>query len=166
MSGQDAEARQTSPVGGRTVHGADSHAPIRQVLAEVDALQDARSIGISVEKDGLMHLDGRQLLSSLSSDREETIRATHSVANAVSDKVDSLANVLAAVYMSYNRPPQMTAVRGSGGTSSPEQEMTEEQTKLEQRLTELRLLIEKSEFLTLWIQGRVSDDAEFPEALE
>ncbi len=162
-TGPEAEARQTSLTGGRTAHGVSGHAAVKQVFADVEGLQGARSIGISVEKDGFLHLDTRLLSSKLSSGKEETMAAARSFANAVSDKVDTLANVLAAAYMSYNRLPQMRAVRGSAETSSPEQEMTQEQGRLEQRLTELRLLIEKSEFLTKWLQGRVSDDAEFPE---
>ncbi len=136
------------------------------VNGDVKGLQEARSAGISVEKDDLLHLDTRLLSSNLSSGKEETLTAVRGLATTISDKVDALANVLAAAYMSYNRLPQMSAVRGGEATSSPEQEMTQEQGRLEQRLTELRLLIEKSEFLTKWLQGHVSDDAEFPEDQE
>jgi hypothetical protein len=160
------EAHQALPATGRSAHAAGGHTAFKQVLADMDGLQGARSIGISVEKDGLLHLDTRLLSSKLSSGKEETLAAARSVANTVSDKVDALANALAAAYTSYNRMPQMRAVHGGAQTPSPEQEMTQEQGRLEQRLTELRLLIEKSEFLTKWLQGQVSDDAEFPEDAE
>lgn len=165
-AGREAGARQASPTGGRTANGAAGHIAVKLALADVKGLQGALPAGISVEKDNLLHLDTRLLSSSLSSGKEETLTAVRGFANTMSDKVDTLANVLAAAYMSYNRLPQMEAVRGSEATSSPEQEMTQEQDRLEQRLTELRLLIEKSEFLTNWLQGHVSDDAEFPEDAE
>ena len=108
------------------------------------------SIGLSLAKNGALHLDTSVLISQMTSNKEETVNAMKGLGSTMYERINYLMHPFAGMYIDDTQVLQLRAAQKDEGASLPDRELQKEQSSLEKRLNELKLLIERSRLLTEW----------------
>jgi hypothetical protein len=135
----------------------DSHRMIRNILADETALQIGKSIGLYVKDSGLLQLDTSSLSTGLSSNKETALTSLRDFADSLSQKIDYLANPYIGSVVYGKAMAQTHSVHNMQKTPSAEQELTAAQNALNERLKELKVLINQSTVLRDWLAHKTQD---------
>ncbi len=129
----------------------------KKIFGNFEELPGIELIGLSLGGNGMVRLDTSTLASQLVSGREETAGAAEGFSNAFLDRINCLVNPYAGIiYANDKSVLSMRAAQKDEGASFQDKEMKREQSSLEKRLNELKLLIERSRSLTEWfVRGGV-----------
>ena len=123
---------------------------VKKVFSELADYSNMESIGLSLAKNGAFHLDTSILISQLASNKEETVKAMKGLGNTIYERINYLMHPFAGIYIDDKQVLQLRAAQKDEGASLPDRELKQEQTSLEKRLNELKVLIERSRLLTEW----------------
>jgi hypothetical protein len=145
------------------VHAAVQNA-VKKVFSQFGDLPNAESIGFSLGKNGSLRLGTSILVSQLtSSNKEETINVMKGLGSEIYERINYLMQPYTGMYSDDKNILQLRAVQKDEGASLPDKELSKEQSTLEKRLNELKLLIERSRRLTEWFTQDASILADNPE---
>jgi hypothetical protein len=122
----------------------------KKVFSEFEDLPNAECIGLSLGKNGSLHLDTSVLVSQLTSNKEETVNGMKGLGNTIYERINYLMHPYAGMYTDDKNILQLRATQKDEGASLPDRESSKEQIALEKRLNELKLLMERSRLLTEW----------------
>jgi hypothetical protein len=136
---------------------------LKRVFGELEETPGLESIGLSFGKNGSLRFDPSILISQLTSNKEETINVMKGLGNTIYERTNYLIHPYSAMYIDDKDILQLSAARKDEGASLPERELNKEQSKLEKRLNELKLLIERSRLLTEWFTKNENISADDPE---
>jgi hypothetical protein len=133
---------------------------VKKVFNELVDFSRMESIGLSLTKNGALHLDTSVLVSQMTSNKEETTNAMKGLSSTIYERINYLMQPFAGMYIDDKRVLQLRAAQKDEGASLPDSELQKEQSSLEKRLNELKLLIERSRLLTEWFtqNSRISPD--------
>jgi hypothetical protein len=131
--------------------------PLKIVFADGVSFEIGKSVGLIIKENGLLKLDLSSLVTSLSTHKDKTLTNIRDFANNLSDRIDFLANPFIGAYV-YNKTILRTHdVTGDEKPSSLEQELTTEQNSLNERLKELKVLIDQSTVVRDWLARKKQD---------
>jgi hypothetical protein len=136
---------------------------VKKVFSEFEDLPNAESIGLSLGKNGSLHLDTSILVSQLTSNKGETINGMKGLGNTIYERINYLMHPYAAMYVDDKNILQLRAAQKDEGASLPDRELSKEKSTLEKRLNELKLLIERSRLLSEWFTQNENISAAHPE---
>jgi hypothetical protein len=133
---------------------------VKKVFNELADFSRMESIGLSLTKNGELHLDTSVLVSQMTSNKEETTNAMKGLSSTIYERINYLMQPFAGMYIDDKRVLQLRAAQKDEGASLPDRELQKEQNSLEKRLNELKLLIDRSRLLTEWFtqNSRISPD--------
>jgi hypothetical protein len=135
----------------------------KKVFYELADFSKMESIGLSLAKNGGLHLDTSILISQMTSHKEETVNAMKGLGNTIYERINYLMHPFTAMYIDDKQVLQLRAAQKGEGASLPDKELKKEQNSLEKRLNELKLLIERSRLLTEWF---AQNSSILPDGLE
>jgi hypothetical protein len=133
------------------------HGTIRNILADETTSQIGKSVGIYVKDNGLLQLDTSSLSTSLSSHKEIALTSLRDFSDSLSQKIDYLANLYIGSVVYGKAMALAHSVHGMQKAPSAEQEPTAEQNALNERLKELKVLIDQSTVLRDWLAHKTQD---------
>jgi hypothetical protein len=123
---------------------------VKKVFNEFEDQPSAESIGLSLGKNGPLRLDSSILISQLTSNKEETINVLKGLGNTIYERINYLMHPYSGMYVDDKNILSLRATRKDEGALLSERELNKEQSALEKRLNELKLLIERSRLLAKW----------------
>lgn len=135
----------------------------KKIFAEFENISDIQLTGLSLGKNGSLRLDTSFLASQLTSNKDETVNAMRGLGNTIYERINYLMHPCTGMYVNDKNILQLKATQEDERASLPERELSKEQSALEKRFNELRLLIESSRLLAEWFahSGAMSpNDAE------
>jgi hypothetical protein len=122
----------------------------KKVIGEFEDIGNIESMGFSRGKNGSLHLDTSILLSQLTSRKEEAVNVMKGFGNTIYERINYFMHPYAGIYIDDKNILQLRATQKDEGASLLNKELKKEQSSLEKRLNELKLLIERSRLLTEW----------------
>jgi hypothetical protein len=122
----------------------------RKVISEFEDVPSIESMGFSLGRNSSLHLDTSVLLSQLTSRKEEAVNVIKGFGNAIYERINYFMHPYAGIYIDDKNILQLRATQKDEGASLLNKELKKEQSSLEKRLNELKLLIERSRLLTEW----------------
>jgi hypothetical protein len=128
----------------------------RKVISEFEDIPSIESMGFSLGRNGSLHLDTSILLSQLTSRKEEAVNVMKGFGNTIYERINYFMHPYAGIYIDDKNILQLRATQKDEGASLLNKELKKEQSSLEKRLNELKLLIERSRLLTEWFTQRGS----------
>jgi hypothetical protein len=135
----------------------------KKVIGEFEDIGNIESMGFSHGKNASLHLDTSILLSQLTSRKEEAVNVIKGFANTIYERINYFMHPYAGIYIDDKNILQLRATQKDEGASLLNKELKKEQSSLEKRLNELKLLIERSRLLTEWF---TQNGSMFPNDLE
>ena len=120
---------------------------VKKVFSEFEDLPNTESIGLSLGKNGSFRVETSILFSQLTSNKEETINVMKEFGSALSERINYFVHPFAGAYLDDRDVLRLKASQKNEGASLPDKELSKEQSNLEKRLNELKLLIERSRLL-------------------
>jgi hypothetical protein len=139
---------------------------LKKFFGEFEEILSLESIGFSLGKNGSLRFDTSILVSQLTSNKEETINVMKGLGNMLYERINYLMHPCAGMYIDDKNILQLRAAQKDEGASLPDRgELSEEQSNLEKRLNELKLLIECSRLLTEWFTKNENIQADDPEGV-
>jgi hypothetical protein len=123
------------------------------------------SVGIAMERDGLLTLDTTILRSALQSNREEAAVVIKSLANSFYDHMSLYVDPRVLAGLGHLPGSAQTQEVGRGGNEA-ERRWQKEKEQLEKRFRELGLVLEESGKLRAWFMQMVEAQAPVSEELQ
>jgi hypothetical protein len=135
-------------------------ATLRKTIFQCEEFQNFQFVGLSIEKDNLLHLDVSALEEALTSSKEETLSAIKGLGSSLYERVNYFANPYSGIYADDKNILQLRASQRDEGAVLQDKQLKKEQGALAKRLDELQFLIERSTLLQNWF----SEDNRLPVA--
>ncbi len=132
---------------------------VKKIIFENEEFQQARIIGLSIEKN-LLRLDIHTLEGGLSSNKEETLNTLKGLGNSLYERINYFVHPYAGIYADNKEILQLRASQKDEGAQLLDKQLNKEQGGLEKRLNELQLLIERSTLLKQWFTEDTAIKAE------
>jgi hypothetical protein len=135
-------------------------AAVKKIIFENEELQQARIIGLSIEKSNLLRLDRPTLEDALASNKEETLSTLKGFGNSLYERINYFVHPYAGIYADNKEVLQLRASQKDESALLLDKQLNKEQVGLEKRLNELQLLIERSTLLKQWFAEDNATQAE------
>ena len=129
----------------------------RKIINGFEQFQEVEPIGLTLAKDGLLRLNTSVMATQLSSKKEETIGALKDFGSMLSERINYFVNPYPGIYADDKKILQLKGAQKDEGASLLNKEIETQQGRLEKKLKELQLLIERSSMLKEWFSGSGAD---------